>query len=44
MRLITIMAWVSVHLLAGGLLLYAIVGPQGVLKGVEQSLRIGITR
>jgi hypothetical protein len=43
MKLLSITFWLSIHLAIGVALMTAIVKPN-VIQGIEQSLRIGITK
>lgn len=44
MKLLSITFWLSIHLMLGFALLYSVAGHKDVKKGIEQSLRIGITK
>lgn len=44
MKTLSIMFWLSIHLMLGVGLLYTVAGPSNVVKGIEESLKIGVTR
>jgi len=44
MRALSMVFWLSIHLMLGVALLLPLVGNKDVTKGIAESLKIGITR